>query len=54
MMRNTRFVMAFNIGQTNEERLEAFTMHQRAFGAVKILESTAPGFDDIHIVMGIG
>ena len=46
--------MAFNIGKTNEERIEAFTMYQKAFGAVKISESVAPGCSDIHIVMEIG
>lgn len=53
MVQNARFAMAFNIGKTNEERIEAFTTYQKAFGAVKISESTAPGGGDIHIVMEI-
>jgi len=53
----SKFAMAFNIGKTNEERIEAFTMYQQAFKAKKLSESTAPGCNDIHIMMdmdGIG
>lgn len=54
MTENIKFAMAFNIGKTNDERIEAFAMYQQAFNAEKISESTAPGFGDIHIVMEIG
>ena len=48
------FAMAFNIGKTNEERYEAFSMYQRAFSAVKLWESSAPGCEEIHIGMELG
>ena len=47
------FKMAFSIGSTNEERIEAFEMYQKAFNAVKIDEGTPPDSDDIHISMKI-
>ncbi|RPJ52171.1 MAG: hypothetical protein EHM21_00865 [Chloroflexi bacterium] len=43
--------LAFNIKTTNEERIDAFELYQRAFNAKKISESTPPGGDDIHIMM---
>jgi uncharacterized glyoxalase superfamily protein PhnB len=45
--------MAFNIGSTNEERIEAFEMYRQAFNAKKISEATPPEGGDIHIVMEI-
>ncbi len=53
-MQRAKFAMAFNIGKNNEERKEAFSMYQRAFSAVKLWESTAPGCEDIHIGMELG
>lgn len=47
-----RFSMAFNIGKTNEERIEAFELYQQAFHAKKLSESSASG--DIHIMMELG
>jgi uncharacterized glyoxalase superfamily protein PhnB len=48
-----KFGMAFNIGSTNEERIEAFEMYQNAFNAKKVSEMKPPGSSDIHIVMEI-
>ena len=48
-----KFKMSFNIGSTNEERMEAFELYRQAFNARKISESTPPGGDDIHIMMEI-
>ena len=48
-----KFKMAFNIGNTNEERIEAFEMYQKAFNAIKTGEGTPPDSDDIHIDMEI-
>jgi uncharacterized glyoxalase superfamily protein PhnB len=48
-----KFSMAFNIGKTNEERIEAFTMYKNAFNAKKISEGTPPDGDDIHITIEI-
>ena len=53
MSKYPKFSMAFNIGNTNEERIEAFTMYQQAFNASKISESTPPDGDDLHIMMDI-
>ena len=44
-----KFEMAFNIGSTNAERIEAFEMYQKAFNATKTGEGTPPDSDDIHI-----
>jgi uncharacterized glyoxalase superfamily protein PhnB len=49
-----KFGMAFNIGNTNEERIEAFEMYQRSFKAKKLSEGTPPDSNDIHITMEIG
>ena len=48
-----KFAMAFNIGKTNEERIEAFEMYQQAFHAKKISENIPPDGKDIHIVMDL-
>ena len=48
-----KFKMAFSIGRTNDERIEAFELYERAFNARKISESTPPDGDDIHIMMEI-
>ncbi|MEA4823538.1 MAG: hypothetical protein VB111_05400 [Clostridiaceae bacterium] len=48
-----QFKMAFCIGSTNEERIEAFSLYQQAFNARKISESTPPDGEDIHILMEI-
>jgi len=48
-----KFKMAFSIGNTNEERIEAYEMYQKAFNAVKIDEGTPPDSDDIHISIEI-
>lgn len=45
--------LAFNIGSTNGERIEAFELYHKAFGAVKIAESTPPDGDELHILMEI-
>ncbi|MHB0859447.1 MAG: VOC family protein [Anaerolineae bacterium] len=45
--------MAFNIKSTNEERIEAFALYQKAFNARKLSESTPPDGHDIHIMMEI-
>jgi hypothetical protein len=45
--------MSFNIGSTNEERLDAFELYQQAFKAKKLWEGTPPNGDDIHITMEI-
>jgi len=47
------FKMAFGIGTTNEERIEACELYQRAFGAVKTDESIPPDGWDIHICIEI-
>lgn len=47
------FSMSFNIGNSNEERQEAFMMYQSAFGAEKISEVMSPE-GDLHIVMRLG
>ena len=46
-----KFTMSFSIGSSNKERIEAFELYQRAFKAKKLLESTPPDNDDIHIMM---
>lgn len=48
-----KFSMAFNIGKTNEERIEAFKLYQQAFNARKISEIGPPDWPDIHITMEI-
>ena len=48
-----KFTMAFNVNLTNEQRIEAFELYQRAFGAKKLWEGTPPEGDDIHIMMDI-
>lgn len=48
-----KFKMAFGIGRTNEERLEAFELYHEAFNAVKTGESIPPDGWDIHINMEI-
>ena len=48
-----KFSMAFNVGKSNDERIEALKMYQHAFGAKKISESVPPNGDDLHIVMEI-
>ena len=48
-----KFGMAFNIGSTNEERIEAFQMYQEAFNALKVSEVGPPDHPDIHITMEI-
>ena len=48
-----KFTMSFSIGPSNKERIEAFELYQRAFKAKKLLESTPPDNDDIHIMMEI-
>jgi len=45
--------MAFNIGSTNEERIEAFDMYRKAFNAVKTGEGTPPDGGDLHISITI-
>lgn len=45
--------LAFSIGSTNAERLEAFELYRQAFNARKISESTPPDGDDLHIMMEI-
>ena len=52
-MNNIKFAIAFNIGTSDEQRIEACTMYQKAFGATKISECSVPG-GDIHIIMEIG
>jgi len=47
------FTMAFNIKLTNEERIKAFELYQRAFNAKKTYEGTPPNGDDLHIMMDI-
>ena len=53
MSKYPKFKMAFNIGSTNEERIEASEMYQRAFNATKTGEGTPPDGDDIHIDLEI-
>ena len=48
-----KFTMCFNINTTNEERVDAFELYRRAFGARKISEGTPPNSDEIHIMMDI-
>lgn len=47
----TRFGLAMNIGPTNQERLSAFHLYEKALGAKLLSQSTPPGSDDIHIMM---
>ena len=42
-------MMSFGIGSTNEERIEACELYQKAFNAEKTGESVPPGGWDIHI-----
>ena len=53
MSKYPKFKMAFNIGSTNEERIEASEMYQKAFNAIKTGEGTPPDSDDIHIDLEI-
>ncbi|MHB1295248.1 MAG: VOC family protein [Anaerolineae bacterium] len=48
-----QFTIAFNISSTNEQRIEACALYQRALNAKKLSESTPPDGDDIHIMMDI-
>ena len=48
-----QFTMAFQIGPTNNERVEAFELYHKAFKAKKLSESVPPNGDDIHITMEI-
>jgi uncharacterized glyoxalase superfamily protein PhnB len=43
------FKMSFGIGSTNEERIEACNLYQKAFNAKKTGESVPPDGCDIHI-----
>ncbi len=49
----SKFAMAFNIGKTNAERIEAFETYKQAFHAKKMAEMQPPNGGDIHIVMDI-
>ena len=53
-MQRLKFAMAFNVGKSNAERLEAFAMYEKALGAVKVGEDIIPGENGIHIVAEIG
>lgn len=53
MSKCPQFTMSFNIGSTNEERLDAFSLYQQAFNAKKLWEGTPPNGNDIHITMEI-
>jgi uncharacterized glyoxalase superfamily protein PhnB len=48
-----KFQTAFNIGNNNEERTNAFEMYQKAFNAKKISETIPPDGWEIHIAMEI-
>lgn len=46
--------LAFNIASKNEDRIKAFELYQKAFGAIKTWEAgNAPDGNDIHIGMQI-
>jgi uncharacterized glyoxalase superfamily protein PhnB len=49
MAKKPQFTMSFNIGKTNEERLAAFALYQKAFNAKKLWEDTPPNGTDVHI-----
>ncbi|MDR1690135.1 MAG: hypothetical protein LBS21_16255 [Clostridiales bacterium] len=51
MSNSPKFKMALAICKTNEERIEAFEMYQKAFGAKKTWEGAPPDGGDIHIGM---
>ncbi len=53
MSNSPKFKVSLCIGKTNEERIEAFEMYQKAFGAEKTWESVPPDGGDIHIGMDI-
>ena len=53
MSKYPKFKMAFNIGSTNEERIEASEMYQKAFNVIKTGEGMPPDSDDIHIDLEI-
>lgn len=53
MAKVPQFTLSFNIGPSNQERIDAFETYHRAFRAKKISESTPLGSDDIHILMDI-
>ena len=54
MAGHPRSVMSFRIGTTDQEQLEVFSNHHRAFKAEKLpKKSTPPGSDDIHSRMDI-
>jgi len=48
-----KFSLAFSIAGNNEDRIMAFELYQKAFGAIKVSESKPPDGDDLHIVMQI-
>ena len=53
MSKYPQFTLSFNIGPTNQERIDAYELYHRAFKAKKLSESTPPDGDDIHIMMEI-
>lgn len=53
MSKYPQFSVAFNLGSSNEERVEGFNFYQKVFDAKKISESIPPGGWDIHILMEI-
>lgn len=53
MTKYPQFTMSFSIGNTNDERLDAFELYRQAFNAKKLSEGTPPDSDEIHIMIEI-
>lgn len=53
MTKDPQFTLAFNIQTTNEERLEAAGLYQKAFHARILSQNTPPGGDALHIRLEI-
>ena len=51
-----KFSVAFEISGTDADRMQAFELYQKAFGAKKVSEFNPPGSnsENLHIVMEIG
>ena len=49
MSKYPQFTLSFNIGPTNQERIDAYELYHRAFKAKKLSESKPPDGDDITL-----
>lgn len=53
MSKHPQFSLAFNIANSNKERIEAFELYHKAYNAKKLSESYPPDGTDLHIMMEI-